>query len=326
MKAKRPLWTRFIVAAASVAVVAATASAAPWVLYVDADSASSCDLINAANVELVTLSATGELAGVTGTDVIFADTFVDGDGFVFYRGEPAGAIEFAVDAEGFRTLWWLTSLGDLVNVNLFTGEPTGTGVFPDEYADVPCDACPFWDVPSECLDSDGDGVVDIDDLCDFTPANEEADTLGCSCSQLDTDQDGVDDCVDLCPDTSPSYAADLDGCACEDIDSDRDGINECFDDCADTPLDEIPDNGGCSCSQLDSDADRVSDCDDLCPGSAITATVDSRGCAIVVDNGTVVVNVCGAAGMIMWTMIGFGLVGLRFCGAPSGRRRRPEQA
>jgi len=299
--------TLFVLAAGS-------ASAAPWILYLDADSASACDVINAANVELVTLSPSGELAGITGTDVIFLDTFVDADGSVFFLGEPAGTIEFAVDAEGFRTLWWLTSLGDVVNVNLFTGEPSATGVFPDEFASVPCDACPFWDVPAECLDSDGDGIVDIDDHCSSTRADAAVDDAGCSCDQLDTDQDGVDDCVDQCPDTAPAFVADVDGCACEELDGDQDGVDACVDQCAGTPLNELPDAVGCSCSQLDSDGDQVDDCDDRCPGTSRTATVNAFGCAISGDGGTIVVNVCGAAGMIMWTMIGFGLVGLRFAG------------
>ncbi len=47
-------------------------------------------------------------------------------------------------------MWWTTLTGRVVNVDEFTGEPTPTDLFPSEIASVPCDACPFWDVPSAC--------------------------------------------------------------------------------------------------------------------------------------------------------------------------------
>ena len=191
----------------------ATTQALPWLQYVDSTSDSLCDVVNAANLELVVLEETGELAGIAGTDVIFSDTFVDADGFVFYDGDPAGFVEFAEDGDGFRTLWWLTELGDVVNVNVFTGEPTPTGLFPFDFADVPCDACPFWDVPGECIDTDLDGVEDAFDFCPGTFLDEFADNDGCSCEQLDDDLDGVDNCFDACAGTSPTAAVDVDGCA-----------------------------------------------------------------------------------------------------------------
>ena len=178
-----------------------SALAVPWIQYADSISDSVCEVVNAANLEFVVLEDTGELVGITGIDTLFVDTFVDEDGFVFYLGDLAGSIEFAEDGEGFRTLWWLTLFGDVANVNEFTGEPTSTGLMPLDFVDVPCDACPFWDEPAECVDSDFDGVVDFYDLCPFTPLNELADRDGCSCSQLDLDGDGVNACDDLCPDT-----------------------------------------------------------------------------------------------------------------------------
>ena len=193
---------------------ATTARAVPWVLFVDAESASICDVVNAANAELVVLDTTGELVIVSGIDPepLF-DTFVDDEGLVFFGGLPAGFIEFAEDGDGFRTLWWFVSVDDVANVNEFTGEPTATGALAFDFTDVPCDACEFWDDPADCADTDLDGVDDRFDDCLLTPLNEAADALGCSCSQLDDDADDVDNCFDLCPGTSLLDAVDIDGCA-----------------------------------------------------------------------------------------------------------------
>jgi hypothetical protein len=122
----------------------------PWDVFADPSSDSVCDLVNASNAELVVLSNTGELVIVTGTDVILADTFVDLDSNVFFDGLPAGLLTFATDDDGFRTLWWVGLNGNVVSVDLFTGEPSVTNERPSDFADVPCDACDFWDDQSVC--------------------------------------------------------------------------------------------------------------------------------------------------------------------------------
>lgn len=254
------------------------AQAAPWVEYADAASGSLCDVVNAANLELVVLETTGELVGITGTDVIFLDTFVDEEGFVFFQGLPAGFIEFAEDGDGFRTLWWFATLDDVANVNEFTGEPTLTGLLPTDFLDVPCDACPFWDEPAECLDSDLDGVEDLFDLCPLTLFGEIVYSDGCSCGQVDYDADGVDECDDLCPDT---------------------------------PLSELADFFGCSCSQLDDDQDGVDNCYDLCSGTPLWTAVDLDGCPIG-GSGGIVINLCGAVGAMIMPMMLCTLGMLRF--------------
>ena len=48
-------------------------------------------------------------------------------------------------------------------------------------------------------DEDLDGVLNAQDDCPGTPAEEAVDANGCSCSQLDTDGDETSDCDDLCP-------------------------------------------------------------------------------------------------------------------------------
>ncbi len=296
----------------------ADARGVPWELYADTASDSVCDVVNAANLELVVLYPTGELVGITGVDSVFLDTYVDQDNFVYYQGDVVGFIEFAEDGDGYRTLWWFTVYDDVANVNEFTGEPTPTGLQPFDFFDVPCDACPYWDVPEECTDTDLDGVEDAFDLCPHTALSEIADIDGCSCDQLDDDWDGVDNCYDLCPNTPADLIAGSDGCACEEIDDDFDGINTCFDLCPNTPTDEYADVDGCSCGQLDDDLDGVNNCYDLCPGTSPIAAVDIDGCVIsgVPDDG-ITISVCGSFGAMIFPVMLFGLVGFRFAGRRS---------
>lgn len=127
-----------------------------WDIFQDTLSDSRCDVINATNAELVVLSATGQLVIVSGQDVVLPDTFVDLGGFVFFGDDAAGLIEFATDADGLRSLWWMSITGHVVNVDGFTGEPTVSDQFPSDFSDAPCDACEFWDDQSVCPDSNDD--------------------------------------------------------------------------------------------------------------------------------------------------------------------------
>lgn len=257
----------------------------PWIVYVDNQTDLVCDVVNAANAELVVLADGGEFVIVTDTDTMLLDTVVDDNGNVFYLGEPAGFIDFAVDADGFRTLWWFFVEGDVANVNEFTGEPTPTGLGADQFSQVPCDVCevPLWDDELDCLDADADGVDPRFDLCPDTPVEDaelgDVDADGCGCSQLDDDADGVNNCFDLCPDTPLEDIPDVDGCSCVQLDSDGDGVDDCIDICDGTPPEGIPDDMGCSCEQFDEDGDEINDCFDLCPGTNPSSSVDIDGCA-----------------------------------------------
>ncbi len=130
-----------------------------------------------------------------------------------------------------------------------------------------------------CIIDDDDDVPDNDDDCPNTPADQEVDQRGCSCSQLDDDQDSVSNCNDLCPDTPPGEQVDEFGCSCTQLDSDGDGVDDCTDSCPGTPSDEDPDLQGCSCSQLDGDQDGVDDCSDQCPDTLPAEPVDTAGCS-----------------------------------------------
>ncbi|HNQ23595.1 MAG TPA: hypothetical protein PKK06_10925 [Phycisphaerae bacterium] len=151
-----------------------TASAeVPWDVFDDTISVSTCDLINAENALLVVDSVSGVLVIVDGPDVYLADTYVDIDGNVYYLGEPAGFISWDWDGDGFRTLWWLGLNGRVVSVDGFTGEPGVTDLLPEDFYDVPCDACDYWDDQSVCTDVIIVDPGDDDDVIVIEPDDDE---------------------------------------------------------------------------------------------------------------------------------------------------------
>lgn len=114
------------------------------------------------------------------------------------------------------------------------------------------------------IDSDDDGVIDSEDSCPGTPANESVDANGCSDSQIDSDDDGVVNSLDICPTTPAGESADVNGCSDSQKDSDGDGIVDSDD--------EYP---NCD-DRIDSDGDGISDCGDTVvnDGSSIEAAIE----------------------------------------------------
>jgi outer membrane protein OmpA-like peptidoglycan-associated protein len=119
------------------------------------------------------------------------------------------------------------------------------------------------------LDSDGDGVPDVDDKCPGTPHGAIVDKHGCP---IDSDGDGVPDGIDRCPRTPHGATVDSLGCP---KDSDGDGVPDGVDKCPDTPRGAAVDPNGCP---IDSDGDGVPDGLDRCPDTPKGATVDALGC------------------------------------------------
>jgi len=294
------------------------AYAQPWVVFEDGESDSVCGIVNAAEHELVVLADTGELVIVSDVDVILGGTFVDLDNTVYIDDEPFGFLSFFEDGDDFATLWWVIE-PDLrvVGIDQFGGFYE-SDFFPDDFIDVACSACDFWDDPLDC-DEDLDGVPDDFDLCPGTPADEDVDADGCSCFDYDSDEDGVVDCFDLCPETQPDEGVDEDGCSCFDYDSDADGVVDCFDLCPDSLPDDDVDQDGCSCFDYDSDNDSVVDCFDLCPNTPFPAEVDDDGCPFDDDGGTAII-LCGAMGAPALAVTFLTLFGLRFI-----RERQPRR-
>ena len=116
------------------------------------------------------------------------------------------------------------------------------------------------------MDTDGDGVPDITDLC----VTAKGTVNGCP----DADGDGVADKDDKCPDAKGT--ARYNGCPVPDTDGD--GVNDDNDNCPDVK--GVADNSGCP---SDTDGDGILDKDDKCPDAAGPA--ENNGCPMKILNG-----------------------------------------
>lgn len=137
-------------------------------------------------------------------------------------------------------------------------------------------------------DSDGDGVVDVNDNCpdDYNPEQIDSDNDGAGdLCDVDLDNDGVDDSVDNCPADANSDQADADndniGDVC-DSDGDNDGVDDVVDNCPAAPNagqeDGDGDGIGDACDSLfDTDGDGVEDSSDNCPLIPNADQADSDG-------------------------------------------------
>ncbi len=141
--------------AIAVAPVVAVAQTFAWQVFSDV-TGETCEVVHAANADLVVLSSTGQLVIVTGQDITLQDTAVDTGGFVFFEGAETGLISFQPDGAGVRTLWWTSLTGRVINVDELTGEPTVSELFPEEITGVSCAACDFWDDQTVCGDVSDD--------------------------------------------------------------------------------------------------------------------------------------------------------------------------
>lgn len=124
-------------------------------------------------------------------------------------------------------------------------------------------------------DSDGDGVINREDMCPNTNLGMTVNARGCP---VDEDEDGVLNIVDLCPGTLLGIEVDYNGCP---IDADKDGVFDYQDKCLGTPAGFAVDAKGCT---LDSDGDGVDDNNDKCPKSDAGEPVDETGCPLDEDH------------------------------------------
>ncbi len=131
-------------------------------------------------------------------------------------------------------------------------------------------------------DTDGDGIIDVDDDCIWTEDLTTVDGDGCSWSQRDDDQDGVTNEGDLCIDTKSDVEVDENGCSAEQRDSDGDGLNDLIDPCPFSESQYDYDGDGCADEEdLDDDNDSHPDEEDNCPKGLIgnhTFDLDGDGC------------------------------------------------
>jgi len=123
-----------------------------WYVFLDSESDSECGVINTANAELVLLES-DQLAVVSGLDTVLEDSFVNEDDEVFIDGEPAGYLEFLTDGDGYRSMFWTTLTGNMVEVDAFTGQPSDSGLLPGDRINAGCDACAFIENHADCPES-----------------------------------------------------------------------------------------------------------------------------------------------------------------------------
>jgi OmpA-OmpF porin, OOP family len=152
------------------------------------------------------------------------------------------------------------------------------------------------------LDTDGDGILDIDDKCPKIPEDKDGFEDEDGCPELDNDKDGIPDKTDKCPGTEKdkknnfiSTKEDKDGFededGCPDVDNDKDGIYDKVDKCpakdkdkADKfkmtkeDMDGFEDDDGCP--DFDNDKDGLVDKIDKCPNKPETKNnyKDDDGC------------------------------------------------
>ena len=131
-------------------------------------------------------------------------------------------------------------------------------------------------------DTDGDGVIDGDDLCDWSTDYSTVNSDGCDWNQQDEDDDGVDNIEDDCLQTSSGFDVDENGCADYQKDTDGDGLSDDIDPCPDDISGNDHDQDGCiDLVDEDDDNDGVFDGDDNCAKGLIgphSADFDQDGC------------------------------------------------
>ena len=137
-------------------------------------------------------------------------------------------------------------------------------------------------------DTDGDGIIDSNDVCDWTNDATTVNETGCSWAQRDDDADGVLNADDLCAGSEIDSVVDEDGCSDSQRDSDGDGKNDAIDPCRYSPNRIDYDQDGCSDSEdWDDDNDSVADFEDNCPKGIIGVhayDLDEDGCSDLEDD------------------------------------------
>ena len=158
-------------------------------------------------------------------------------------------------------------------------------------------------------DTDGDGMYDGPDNCDFDAnpgqVDTDADGQGDACDG-DDDNDGVADAQDNCDvDPNPEQVdTDTDGAGdvC-DLDDDNDRISDAADNCDRSPNifqdDDDADGVGDVCDP-DDDNDGVLDESDACPNTPQREAVDANGCAAPQLDGIAPTINCSVPDQAVW--------------------------
>ncbi|WP_418765001.1 adventurous gliding motility protein AgmC [Myxococcus xanthus] len=149
------------------------------------------------------------------------------------------------------------------------------------------------------VDTDGDGILDIDDACPTEPEDKDGFQDEDGCPDPDNDADGIPDTADTCPNEPETVNGFEDTEGCPDVapppppvDTDGDGIMDPDDRCPNDPEDKDGFQDEDGCPDPDNDRDGIPDTADTCPNEpeTINGFQDEDGCP---DKGKVKVLVDG---------------------------------
>jgi len=114
-------------------------------------------------------------------------------------------------------------------------------------------------------DTDGDGIIDVYDQCEWTNDISTVNVDGCDWNQQDEDSDNVANAGDDCLETMAGYQVDENGCADYQKDTDGDGLTDDLDPCPADVSGNDHDSDGCiDLVDDDDDNDGILDEDDYC--------------------------------------------------------------
>jgi outer membrane protein OmpA-like peptidoglycan-associated protein len=143
-------------------------------------------------------------------------------------------------------------------------------------------------------DSDGDGVLDRDDICPQVPKGDHPDPARPGCPRSDADGDGVFDDQDRCPTTPAGPTPDPERLGCPDSDDDNDRVLNQADQCRTVHQGINPDPARPGCPLPDRDNDSVPDQPDACPDQPGAPDPDPKknGCPglVRVEQTQIVIN------------------------------------
>ncbi len=135
-------------------------------------------------------------------------------------------------------------------------------------------------VPPPPPDTDGDGILDADDMCPDQAEDRDGYQDSDGCPEADNDSDGILDGDDKCPLEAEDKDGFEDDDGCPEADNDRDGVLDGDDKCPLEPEDREGFEDEDGCPDPDNDRDGIADADDLCPLEPETKNnyADEDGC------------------------------------------------